>query len=98
MVQILGVSAAEWTALVARPKLGSSDVSNQIFKDLVGNTWEPILEGDAMKVQLHSSCMACYSVYRAQITNTLILKHQCRDIQKHEQHVLQLQFAVQLLI
>ena len=42
--QILGVSAAEWTPLIARPKPGSSDV-NQIFQDLVDNTWEPVLEG-----------------------------------------------------
>lgn len=56
VLQILGVSAAEWTALVARPKPGSSDVSDQIFKDLVDNTWEPVLEGDAIKVQ-HHSCM-----------------------------------------
>lgn len=49
-VQVSGISAAEYVAGFARPTKGSPDLSNAVFQTLLDNEWEPVLEGEEIKV------------------------------------------------
>ena len=49
-MQVSGISAAGYVANFARPTRSSPDLSNEIFQTLLDNEWEPVLEGDALKV------------------------------------------------
>ena len=48
--QVSGISAAGYVANFARPTKDSPTLSNEIFQTLLDNEWEPVLEGDAIKV------------------------------------------------
>lgn len=47
---MIGLSVSQFVALAARPTATSPTLSTSIFKTLVDNTWEPVLEGDAIAV------------------------------------------------
>lgn len=49
-VQVSGITAAGYVALVARPTRDHPRLTNQVFQELLDNEWEPVLEGDAIKV------------------------------------------------
>ena len=46
----MGLSAAQYVALAARPTAASPALSNALFKTLLASEWEPVLEGDAVAV------------------------------------------------
>jgi catalase (peroxidase I) len=45
-MQVMGLSAPEAVASMARPHPGRPTLSNALFKTLLHNEWEAVLEGD----------------------------------------------------
>lgn len=49
-IKVSGITAAGYVALVARPTRDHPRLTNQVFQELLDNEWDPVLEGDAIKV------------------------------------------------